>query len=284
MRLDSLQWWKTEAFNDDTPLPEQLKELAPYGVALVSVYGEGATQGGWGLRDSGHGSFMKNFRSKLFSHRTKVHAMKTRGEPFAIVMRSINAICIDIDGKNGGLESVTQLGLLPPTFAEISKSGDGFHLFYSVDEPWDDEFGFNTLDDMIGIVEGVDIRATGCVYHYPQQRWNDRPIAPAPEHLLQRLHARKMHRSAAADRITKITNEGDEMDTAMLHSDLMKNLAKPIQAGSRNNTLFAIGSKMFLAGMEGWETFIADRADEVGLEEDETKRLISNIALYADSV
>ena len=64
--------------------------------------------------------------------------------------------------------------MLPPTLAETSKSGDGYHLFYLVDEEWDDEKGYGLLGDRIGIEQGVDIRATGCVYHHPQQRWNDR--------------------------------------------------------------------------------------------------------------
>lgn len=282
MKLDSLKWWMNDAFTDGTPLPDQLIQLAPHGPALVSVFGSGATQGGWGLRDTGSGAFMENFQAGKFRHRTKIHALKTHETPFAIVMRSVNAVCIDIDGKNGGLENVGQLGYLPPTLAETSKSGDGFHLFYSLEDEWDEEYGFADVADVIGLVEGVDIRATGCVYHYPQQRWNDRQIVPAPEHLLQRLQHRHQRRAAAADKITKIVTEGDEMDTAMLQSDLINELAKPMQKGGRNNTLFAIGSQMFLAGVDNWDELVYGRAQEVGLSVEESDKLVQNIQRYAD--
>lgn len=282
MKLDSLKWWMSDAFTDDTPLPDQLIQLAPHGPALVSVFNSGATQGGWGLRDTGSGVFMENFQAGKFRPRTKILALEKHETPFALVMRSVNAVCIDIDGKNGGLENVGQLGYLPPTLAETSKSGEGFHLFYSLEDKWDEDYGFGDVADVIGLVEGVDIRATGCVYHYPQQRWNGRQIVPAPEHLLQRLQHRQQRRAAAADKITKIVTEGDEMDTAMLHADLINELAKPIADGSRNNTLFAIGSQMFLAGVEDWDDLIYDRAQEVGLSAQESDRLVHNIQRYAD--
>lgn len=282
MKLPSKPWWMTDTYDVDVPLPQQIKDLAPYGPALVSVYSEGSTQGGWGQIDSGSGTFMENYLAKKFAHRTKVHMSKTKGAPFAIVMRSVKAVCIDIDGKNGGLTSATQLGLLPPTLAETSKSGTGYHLFYELPEEWDDKLGFASLSDAIGIVEGVDIRATGCVYHYPQQRWNDREIVPLPKHLLDRLEAKQTTRLAASDRFEKIITEGDEIDMAMLHSELEKELAKPITDGSRNNTLFAIGSKMYAAGYDDWQTMIENRGEELDLDPDEIDKLVLNIVRYGN--
>ena len=70
------------------------------------------------------------------------------------------------------------------------------------------------------------------------------------------------------------------MDVAMLHNELEADLVRPIQAGGRNNTLFAIGSKMMMAGMDDWDLKIRARAIDVGLDTDEIDKLISNIGKY----
>lgn len=282
MKLPSTPWWLTDSYDQSEPLPQELKDLAPYGPALVSVYSGGKTQAGWGTTDNGAGTFMSNFQERKFNHRPKIHRLKTKGEPFALVMRAFKAICIDIDGKNGGIVGASQLGLLPPTLAETSKSGNGYHLFYELDETWDDELGFASLSDIVGLVEGVDIRATGCVYHHTQQRWNSRPVAPIPAHLLQRFSQRHTARLAAASRTTKIINEGDEIDMAMLHKELEEELAKPIAAGARNNTLFAIGSKMYASGYDDWQTMIENRGYDLGLDVDEVNKLVKNIEVYGN--
>lgn len=280
MRIRSTEWWETDVYDVEAAIPPQLKELAPYGPALVSVYNNGSTQPGWGGHDKGSGTFMENFRAGNFSHRTKVYQCEKNGKPFAFVMRSFRALVVDIDGKNNGLMHVGKLGLLPPTLAEESKSGNGYHLFYSLNDEWDEDEGFALLPDFVGIVEGVDIRATGCVYHHAHQRWNGRDIVPAPDHLVQRLTERVQSRRAATNQIIKIATEGDEMDIAMLHRELENDLAKPIQPGGRNNTLFAIGSKMLTAGHPDWDTLIRNRAEEVDLDVNETDKLISNISKY----
>ena len=66
----------------------------------------------------------------------------------------------------------------------------------------------------------------------------------------------------------------------MMHDDLITELAKPIPAGKRNNTLFALGSKMKEARVPEWSELLADRANEIGLDEDEIDKLIANIVKY----
>lgn len=277
MKLPSKPWWRTDKYDVSDPLPEDLKQLSPHGPALVNVYADGRTQPGWGADN-----FMDNYLDKKFAYRTKLFQFKQKNTPFAIVMRSVNAICIDIDGKNGGFDHVGSLGFLPPTLAEKSKSGNGYHLFYELDDEWDEQLGFDTISDAIGIVEGVDLRATGCVYHYPQQKWNGRKMIPLPEHLKKSLTVKKMSRLAQTDRIVKILEGGDEMDIAMLHAELERDLEKDIPDGKRNNTLFAIGSKLFTAGHEKWDELITARAIEVGIDTYEIEKLVSNIPKYAE--
>lgn len=259
----------------------------PEGPALVQVFEDGKTQSGWGLRGKPRGDgtfepgFMHKYMRKEFHFRKAQYHHEKDGTPYAFVMRSLSLVCVDIDGKNGGLEHAKQLGILPVTLAETSKSGDGFHLFYSTpDDRWDDVLGFAQFDDHIGITQGVDIRATGCVFHYPTQLWNDESVAPLPEFLADIFRNRKQKRNAAAARLVQVQSTGDPMDTLMLHDELEVELKKTIPPGKRNNTLFAIGSQMRQAGHPDWELLVGDRAAQVGLAQEETEKLIRNITNY----
>lgn len=196
---------------------------------------------------------------------------------FAFVMRSLQVVCIDIDGKNGGIESAKQLGNLPRTLAEISKSGTGYHLFYRVDDEWSDKEGFALLSDVISIVPGVDFRATGCVYHNQNQLWNEEEIAPLPEWFQKRLTDRKRQRELSVTVIKQTLNEGDEMEVLLMQTNLTDELNKPIPAGRRNNTLFAIGNQMREAGVENWQDLIEKRGNEIGLGSDEIFQIIANV-------
>ena len=276
--LEPEWWWRTDAYDDATPIPESLHTFAgPEGLAVVEVYGE-KTQAGWG-----GDSFMENYTTKKFKPRRALWRFTKRQEPFAFVMRSLSLVCIDIDGKNGGfLGAPAFLGNCPRTLTEISKSGNGYHLFYSVPDSWDQEKGFARIGDSISIVSGVDIRGTGCVYHHATQRWNDSDIAPCPQWILDKLESReqfKAQRQAAIESISTL----EPLEQLMMHEELKDRLSNPIPAGKRNNTLFAIGSDMKEAGVVDWDILVGARAEAVGLDPDEVVKLIGNIDRYATS-
>ena len=65
-----------------------------------------------------------------------------------------------------------------------------------------------------------------------------------------------------------------------MHYELLEELAKPIADGKRNNSLFAIGTKMRLAQVPDWEDKLRTRGDEVGLDEDELDKIVDNILRY----
>lgn len=281
-------WWRTDEYAEDSALPPfDITHLAgPMGLALVKAWPSGMTDAGWGLEgkkdeegNAGPG-FMELYRKNGFAARRALYGYERDRWAFAIVMRSVRLICIDVDGKNGGLEHAKRLGVLPPTLAETSKSGNGYHLFYLTDEKWDDKTGYGAFSDHIGIEQGVDIRSVGCVYHHKQQRWNRRPPVPLPNHLKDLMAARRQRTVHQQTRITKVIETGDPMETAMLHDELTSDLAKPIGQGKRNTTLFAIGQKMKTAGVPDWETKVADRATQVGLDADEVDQLVRNIQRY----
>jgi hypothetical protein len=277
----------TDTYDDSEPLPLHWNTgwEGPKGLALVRAWPDGRTDVGWGINPPPNSTegFMPRYMRGEFNARRVLFGFNRDRWNFAIVMRSINLVCIDIDGKNGGLDEAKKLGALPPTLAETSKSGDGYHLFYTGLEQWDLTTGFAELNDRIGIEQGVDFRATGCVYHHKQQRWNDRDPAPLPMYLYDLIKAKSMRAAASNARITTVLASGDDMEVLMLHDEILTKLAKPIAAGKRNNTLFAIGSEMLAAGIPNWDVLLIERAEQIGLDDAEIAKLPDNIKRYAAS-
>lgn len=271
-----------EDYVHDIPLPSHIVDAAgPHDTALVRVWGE-KTQQGWGLNGPrGEEGFMPRYKKNEFAPRKALHVYEKNNDPFAIVMRSIKMLTVDIDGKNGGFDGAKKLGNLPVTLAEISKSGNGYHLFYATpDDLWDEDLGFAQFSDRIGIEQGVDIRAVGCVFHHSTQRWNNAQPAPLPEYLAEVLRARDQRQIAATERIVKIREGGDIMEVLMLKDELIADLQKPIPKGKRNTTLFAIGQKLREAEVDGWEILLRDRGQHVGLPAGEVDKIIENINRY----
>lgn len=272
----SLPWWQRDDYEVTHPITADFTKVAgPKDLALVQAYEDGRTAPGWGRED-----FISGYNRGDFHQKRALIAYAKRQQPFAIVMRSVQMVCIDIDGKNGGFEHAKKLGMLPYTLAETSKSGNGYHLFYLVDDEWTKDYGFDGWSDHIGIVQGVDVRGIGCVYHYPTQRWNGREAVQLPQHLAQLMQDKKRKRQATAQAVAATIQTGDPLDMLMMHEELIADLNRPIADGKRNNTLFAIGQKMKLAQVKDWETHIMDRAVQIGLDDEEADKLVRNITNY----
>ena len=183
-----MQWFESDKYTDDDAISSVLGHAetlqGPKGLALVRVFSEGRTTSGWGLQalpetatKAARPGFMADYMAGRFDTRVPLGRFRAHGDPFAIVMRSLNMLVLDVDrhlddGGADGFAGITQLGALPPTLAETSKSGDGRHLFYRTPDTWDEEVGFSMYEDAIGLAPGVDMRINGCVYHYASQRWN----------------------------------------------------------------------------------------------------------------
>ncbi len=279
MQFSQLPWWRTDPYNlegaANGPDLSDTTLWGPEGPALVQYFPDtGKTGPGWGREQ-----FMDSYRRQQFSPRRVLAGYDRGSHAFAFVMRASKLVCVDIDGKNGGLEYASQLGFLPPTIAEVSKSGTGYHLFYLVEDEWDPQDGFARYRDAIGVVPGVDIRGTGCVYHKHTQRWNGRSAAMLPEFLSTMLLERQNRRDRDSVHIKK-TLELDIEEIIIMHAELLTELNKPIPAGKRNSSLFAIGTKLKLAEVPDWEDEILRRAGEVGLDDDEAQKIVSNITAY----
>lgn len=278
-----MQWWETDKYTVETPIPTEFEQYAgPKGIATVRTFSDGRTAPGWGLVPARDGtSFMDNYRANKFNTQiAKVGWLSNRWQ-FAFVMRSMALVCIDIDGKNGGFENVGGLGMLPPTLAETSKSGDGYHLFYSTPwDVWNDMAGFAWMKDRIGIKPGVDIRAVGCVYHYWPQRWNTRPVEVLTPYLRSTWEQQKKNAVTDVQDILDLLDSGSEDEVLVFRASLMEDLKKDIPEGKRNTTLYAIGVQMLSAGITGWETLITNRGLDLGLDQDEMDKLITNVRRY----
>lgn len=283
-----MPWYESSTpFTVSTPVPDDLRAQAgPHGVALVDVYPDGRTSAGWGLTaPDGKPGFMENYANKRFWERPRAIAARKNRKPFAIVMRSVNVIAVDIDrhtddGSPDGFRAAAKLDL-PVTLAQTSKSGHGRHLFYRTNETWDEKTGFGHWDDVIGLVPGVDVRAVGCIYRHATQHWVPYDLAEIPEQLTEMLEQRRERRLAAAQQRAAIAAAPpDDEEALIMHDALLRELDQPIRPGKRNTTLFAIGSKMQEAGFPGWEDQVTRRADEVGLSQNEASKLVSNIIRY----
>lgn len=282
-----MTWYEDGAqfAREDHLLLPFVEEEGPHGVALVDVYDQGRTTPGWGLEpQGGKPGFMTNYAAKKFWPRPRLQALKNDQKPYAIVMRSVNIIAVDIDrhldGGADGFKAAARLDL-PPTLAQTSKSGQGRHLFYRTDETWDDQVGFGHWDDAIGLKPGIDVRTVGCIYHHATQRWGPWPLADLPDELHDLLEQRKARKEARHQMLTAAAAADiNDEEALIMHDALLQELNKPIDQGKRNITLFAIGSQMKTAGYPEWESEVERRADEVGLGAAETAKLVGNIEKY----
>lgn len=281
--MTSKPWWLTDTYTGEHAVPDVFEEASgPQGLGLVKAWPSGLTDPGWGLIGSnGRDGFIPRYYRGEFNARRVVHGYNRDKWAFAFIMRSLRMVCIDIDGKNGGFDGARHLGMLPPTLSETSKSGNGYHLFYLYEENWVTDRGYGELGDRIGIEQGVDVRATGCVYHHKQQRWNDREPVALPVHLKELLLHREQQIHAQTARIISVLASNDPMEVLMMQDTMLDDLAKPIPAGKRNQTLFAIGSQMEAAQVPDWEDKIRERADQIGLPADEGDKIVANIKRYA---
>ena len=284
-----MNWYEDKTrYEYHAGLPQEFFKLSgPHGPALVRVFGDGKTEPGWGLQPTEHNvGFMVNYVNDSFWERPRLRAfMDRKPKPYAIIMRSVNIIALDIDrhlsdGGADGFIAASKLEL-PPTLAETSKSGKGRHLFYATNETWDNETGFGAWDDVIGLVPGVDVRAVGCMYRYPQQLWNDVPIAPVPDTITELLTKRRERKQFSAQLIAAAAAaDPDDEEALIMHDALIQELAKPIPVGKRNATLFAIGTKLHQAAVPDWDKHLGERAADLGLDAEEADKIITNITKY----
>lgn len=267
-----MQWFEDNTqYMNDIPVPLQFHIET---LSLIRVYPNGKTQPGWGAKE-----FVDSLIRNAFAPARAIKFYLKYKQPFAFVMRSLPVICVDIDGKNGGIKTA-QILKLAPTLAERSRSLNGYHLFYKVyPSIWNTLRGYDEFPDITGLIPGVDIKGTGAVFHYPNQRWNDLDMALLPASLEKLLtSARDVKRHSRMSEGTKNLNQDD---LVIIHDELLQQLESRFTPGTRNNKLFAIGAQMYAAGYPSWDIALYDRGVEIGLDLTEITDMITNIEKYS---
>lgn len=246
------------------------QHAGPNGIAVVRVYGE-KTQPGWGTE-----RFMRNYVRNFFD----VYKIPD-GDPYALVMRSLRLLVVDIDGKNDGYAEAAKLNL-PPTLGETSKSGNGHHLFYGYPDKWDEQYGYAGQPDRIGMWPGIDIKSSGVVYHHPHQLWNNESIATLPDDVwakLQQRNIRDAQLRVTPEQAKEMTDEDLKFKRDMLLIELSQD-----RKDGRDSSLWRIGASLLNLGVD--ETYMAEKILAAGLkwgvpEDTITSKIIPNILSYA---
>lgn len=243
-------WYEDEdQYTEVTPWSDLAEHSGPHGVAVVQVFRE-KTQPGWG-----HERFMKNY-SRSFFDPGKV----PEGKPYALVMRSLRLLCVDIDGKNDGYKAAKKLEL-PPTLAETSKSGNGHHLLYSYPDEWDENAGYVDQPDRINMWQGIDIKSVGVVYHHLHQRWNTEAIAVLPESIgadLRRRRARDEFLTTTPSQASELSDEDLKFKRDMLLIELSR-----ARSTGRDSSLWRIGASLLNLGVD--EAYMAEKIRAAGI-------------------
>ncbi|QDF16030.1 DNA primase/polymerase [Microbacterium phage LilyLou] len=273
-----MQWFEDrEQYTETEPVAPEIMRRFGEQMDLVRVYPNGMTQPGWNIKE-----YMENHDRGAFKPRRALRFYSKYDMPFGIIMRSVPLVGIDIDGKNGGIETANALRLTR-SLAEVSKSNNGYHVVYEIPfTQWHELRGYDELPDLLGLVPGVDIKGTGILFHYPGQRWNRLPIAPLPQKLFELISgARDSRRLRRLSRPATSAATMDPDDLVILHDQLRTELNGKFVKGGRNQKLFALGAQMRTAGFPSWETALYDRGHQIGLDIDEVTSIIKNIEAYS---
>ncbi len=152
-------------------------------------------------------------------------------------------IVIDVDPRKGGAETLEFLRLIYdfPETAMTNTQGGGQHLFYVAPDGNPVKGG----NDKLG--QGIDIQARGkyvvmpgsTIDGRPYTRANDRPIAFAPQWILDELKAAKPKTAAAGKRVAP---DDEHARTAAEH--WLDRKAPRAESGNRDNTAITVALKL----------------------------------------
>ncbi|QOC56094.1 DNA primase/polymerase [Microbacterium phage Zhengyi] len=272
-----MQWFEDkEQYIVDEPVAPQIMNEYGERLDLVRLFPSGKTQPGWNNKE-----FMENHDRGAFAPKRALRFFNRYDMPFGLLMRSVPLVGIDIDGKNGGIETSNALRLTR-SLAETSRSGDGFHIVYSVPfTQWNPKTGYSELPDLLGLIPGVDIKGTGLLFHHSSQKWNNLRIAPLPPTLFDLItntrDSRQLRRLAREVKAPEM----DPDDLVIVHDQLKTSLEGKFPVGGRNQKLFALGAQMRAAAYPHWEKALYERGAQIGLDKEEISSIIKNIDAYA---
>lgn len=151
-------------------------------------------------------------------------------DSFALLLQSIQhngkrLLVLDVDGKNGGYNTYDRLSFDEDTLIQKSRSGNGQHNFYWVDQNVGDLRCVNAFS-------GIDLLTSGLCICLPHQLNNNLPIKDAPERLVRKLLDYKKQKERR--KALRMAPTAPEKET---ECNIWCN--RPIPTGHRNNYIWA---------------------------------------------
>lgn len=139
-----------------------------------------------------------------------------RLENFGVNLHSKNLLVVDIDARNGGVESAQQISHIVMASAFVVKTGSGNgskHAYFRVPEAWQGKALRAHLDHL----KGIDFKSTGFVVgcgsvhasgnYYEALIGEPSDIGDAPDELLQMLHIPEKTRSVFEGRTIEYSDQ-----------------------------------------------------------------------------
>jgi putative DNA primase/helicase len=182
----------------------------------------------------------------------------SRNEKYNWGLATGEIIVIDIDPRHGGsLEDIDF-----PNTLRVKTGGGGYHLYYK------NSAGKDIRNSVSKISKGIDVRGYGGYAVLPPSnhlsgntyQWeNDLPLADFPYEILERVNSKKEHKPFV--------------------------VPETIEDGTRNDTLFRLGSSLRAKGLSEEAIFEALRVEnkhrcKPPLEEEELESIVKNGSKY----
>lgn len=159
-----------------------------------------------------------------------------------------DVIVVDVDPRNGGVETFAQLEVIdefPPTLVAQTQSG-GQHYYYGLPPKTMVRGGTGKLGPGVDIKSwGGYVVAPGSMIDGRPYTWrHDRPMALAPQWLIDKCNAKRERAKNAGARLV------EEDDKAVqLATDYVKNHAPIAQEGERDNTAYKVAARLYDFGV-----------------------------------
>jgi hypothetical protein len=275
-----LQQIKTHWFECDDYTAGRYSPLLKEGIEVIACNQTNGipVEKGFGVNDWKPGKF-------------KATKEKVVGKDHALLMKSINVLCVDIDGKNGGMDNLHKLGYLPPTLAEISRSGTGYHLYYSLTDAQNSTFSMDFAGKS-ALATGVDIKTQGLVFQAvatsKHQMYNARQLSLIPDSLanlvelntIKKQKARVFFKSPQGLKELEKKRQAqpkDEWDWSSLGTPCSGYCLSPIPQGMRNDSLYTFGLAKMANGETDWEKHMGHAARKSNIPNDELGVLVGQV-------
>lgn len=205
------------------------------------------------LEDNGKRPAFQNWQSLATTDKHQIEKWWGTGYPANIGVITDRLLVIDIDPRKGGAETFAGLSLTEhfPDTPVAKTQGGGSHIIYALPD------GVSVRGGADRLGQGVDVKSRGgyicgvgsTIDNRPYE-WQpgfdpkSRPIAPAPQWLIDRCNAARTRTRSSGERII------EEDETALEQAEAWLAQHAPEAAeGERDNTAFKVAARLYDFGV-----------------------------------